>query len=679
MALTKVNFRMIDDRVFDVVNYGADNTGATDTSTAIQAALNAAETAGGGTVFFPKGTYLLNAPVTLTSTNKFTLDGDDCVIQFGTAFNVGNTHQLTNPITLSGNAPTELTGSITNMFGNWIQLTTCPPSDKGNRVIVCDNAAGSKWVGNNGRPTLLAAVDFADTTNNVLNFYPAIDFDTTVTNASTGEIDATDIVVYLYDGDIEVKITSGLTFKGNLLPIGTDPAVAGQAAGGASAYGLLLQRGKFRIEADFIHVNQAITFSEADGEATGCVIRGSYNGNGINVKHRSIGRINNCKITQSRHAIDVGGSTSDAASMFVSNCVLSANRDSADESIYPGENYGCIETHPAAKHVHISNSQISGGFVIASGFITIDNCHILTTVSDGAFYFRSDGFNNGSLDISNCKFNIERRQPSYNAGDGVGTFGSDLSLFEHDTPANVVTGWSMSMSNCSIKANDAQQWAAPTRVVCNVGTVQWDEIVFDSNRWYFTGTPFDEVIFRGHSDGTGHYRITNNTFYGLGVNLFRDNTLDQFVDVDVINNKIINTDSTASHFASIALIVSGLNTSDGTINHVTIDGNHIETRGATYGIFVRATNESFNIKNNTVSFIGSTLGTAIRAERNTNSTNTTFVGTIDYNQIRSNGNTITNGIVFAGLGASNYYQTGNNVIQTASTPVTTSGSAATVG
>lgn len=41
----------------DVTNYGADNTGTNDATSAIQSAINAVEAAGGGTVYLPAGTY----------------------------------------------------------------------------------------------------------------------------------------------------------------------------------------------------------------------------------------------------------------------------------------------------------------------------------------------------------------------------------------------------------------------------------------------------------------------------------------------------------------------------------------------------------------------------------------------------------------------------------------------
>lgn len=58
MALTKVTYSMIEGQYINVLDYGADNTGGTDTTTAIQAAIDAAA---GRTVYFPTGTYVVTS------------------------------------------------------------------------------------------------------------------------------------------------------------------------------------------------------------------------------------------------------------------------------------------------------------------------------------------------------------------------------------------------------------------------------------------------------------------------------------------------------------------------------------------------------------------------------------------------------------------------------------------
>jgi parallel beta-helix repeat protein len=67
MALTKAHFRMIAGQSFNVKDYGAIGDGVANDASAIQAAINAADAAGGGTVYFPSGDYKTDAQVTLCS------------------------------------------------------------------------------------------------------------------------------------------------------------------------------------------------------------------------------------------------------------------------------------------------------------------------------------------------------------------------------------------------------------------------------------------------------------------------------------------------------------------------------------------------------------------------------------------------------------------------------------
>jgi hypothetical protein len=60
MSLTKASYSMITGAPFNVLDYGADSTGATDSRAACQAAINACRAAGGGVVYFPEGQYLIN-------------------------------------------------------------------------------------------------------------------------------------------------------------------------------------------------------------------------------------------------------------------------------------------------------------------------------------------------------------------------------------------------------------------------------------------------------------------------------------------------------------------------------------------------------------------------------------------------------------------------------------------
>jgi hypothetical protein len=59
MSLTKVTYSMISGAFANVLDYGAKGDNATNDTAAIQSAINAVFAAGGGTVYFPSGTYLV--------------------------------------------------------------------------------------------------------------------------------------------------------------------------------------------------------------------------------------------------------------------------------------------------------------------------------------------------------------------------------------------------------------------------------------------------------------------------------------------------------------------------------------------------------------------------------------------------------------------------------------------
>jgi hypothetical protein len=67
MSLTKASYSMINGAVLNVLDYGADSTGATDSTSAIQTALNAAAALNGCILFFPRGTYTCANTLSLPS------------------------------------------------------------------------------------------------------------------------------------------------------------------------------------------------------------------------------------------------------------------------------------------------------------------------------------------------------------------------------------------------------------------------------------------------------------------------------------------------------------------------------------------------------------------------------------------------------------------------------------
>lgn len=103
MSLTKVTYSMIKGAVFNVLDFGATGDGSTNDQAACQAAVDAAVAAGGGAVYFPAGTYLLNSvPSSDTTPNGILIpdtngvfDTNNGIMLFGdgidTVLKAGNT------------------------------------------------------------------------------------------------------------------------------------------------------------------------------------------------------------------------------------------------------------------------------------------------------------------------------------------------------------------------------------------------------------------------------------------------------------------------------------------------------------------------------------------------------------------------------------------------------------
>lgn len=82
MSLTKVSYSMIQGASANVLDYGAKGDGTTDDTVAIQAAVNAVGVAGGGTVYFPTGTYVIvNTPIRVPFNNMNLVGGQDVIIK----------------------------------------------------------------------------------------------------------------------------------------------------------------------------------------------------------------------------------------------------------------------------------------------------------------------------------------------------------------------------------------------------------------------------------------------------------------------------------------------------------------------------------------------------------------------------------------------------------------------
>lgn len=94
MALTKAHYRMIEGTALNVLDYGADPTGATDSTAAINAAI-----ADGNNIYVPEGTYSINSTLTIGVNKRIVgagvnstlkMDSDVSLIDTTNAFRLNN-------------------------------------------------------------------------------------------------------------------------------------------------------------------------------------------------------------------------------------------------------------------------------------------------------------------------------------------------------------------------------------------------------------------------------------------------------------------------------------------------------------------------------------------------------------------------------------------------------------
>lgn len=82
MALTKATYSMLAGGAANILDFGADPTGVSGSSAAIQAAINSVNTQGGGAVYIPSGTYLIDANNELVSSLTVFGDGASSILKF---------------------------------------------------------------------------------------------------------------------------------------------------------------------------------------------------------------------------------------------------------------------------------------------------------------------------------------------------------------------------------------------------------------------------------------------------------------------------------------------------------------------------------------------------------------------------------------------------------------------
>ena len=628
-------------------------------------------------------TYTLNAPVAATGAGKIKITGSG-TFKAGASFADGQTNENLHIMTFSGDAPQTLTTST--LFYNYLTMaTTIPSTKKGDRIVIIDNTSGNYWdtSGNNYREHTLAHVDYTDTTNDVINFRPEIDFPVLYDNATTREITDTNIIVNLYNADIEVHIQRGITFEGGVNPLAVE-------IGMNYGKGIKISRGKFYIDCNFTGWHDCVRLEEGELWANGVRMEGAYStagGNGFKIINASYAQLVNCKSLNGRHALAVGGSTQDGAEVIASNCVFGDTRQSQNSTTYPSDESRAVDTHGNCKRLILDNCRLYGGLQYGGRLIKASNCYIrgqaVTPIEP-----RSDDIKDGTQAyFDNCDIALSARLATAAdaLGGGIGTFTTDVYWMKHGADSGF-TGGILELTECKFLTEDNTTWNSGTILHLEPGQVGLSRFVLDNCDFGFGGTNVREIAIDPFCDD-GNVFIKTNRMSGcaMTVGVRGTSSISQaWRNAFIEHNYVLNTDETSGQFYSYGMQVNGDTTVSSQNQELHINDNVVHSFGDTGGISMDdCVNELVVAKSNTVKYTGAgALGHALRTNVNQNATSDHVTAHVDLNTVihdeASTTNTITVGIQINGLaGVSGFYATGNNAVKGAVTDISTTGSAIT--
>lgn len=232
MGLTKVTYSMIDGAPLNVLDFGADNTGSDDSTSAIQAAIDAATT-NGGTVYLPNGTYIINGSGSTIGSREYglLLKSNVALVgesEYGTVLKAKASSDIdlinTNRASAQSNIQVKnltLDGNQANRgssdgFNLWVynitdlvieNVNSIDPTSWGLRIEKCDTVQINHITCNHGAYSNTDGVHFVDTDNVVGS---SISIVTAGDDGFVIQANAQDVVNYAISG-IYVNALNGLS------------------------------------------------------------------------------------------------------------------------------------------------------------------------------------------------------------------------------------------------------------------------------------------------------------------------------------------------------------------------------------------------------------------------------------------------------------------------------------
>jgi len=358
--------RSLADRFADVVNvkdYGADNTGATDASTEIQAALNS----GGKMVYVPAGTYKLNSNLSVPQGVSIKGDGQGVTIFDASAMDYTTLPAGSSIIKVAEITPTAIPDLASNVSINDKELTLATAHDvEVGDIILIYNPTDGSW---NSDRTYYRAGEYlkvSAVSGSTLRFEGSV-----VDDYAVADVD-------LYKMDMGYCSMTNFTIKCN------------PNAQGSSTRGLTLNHCKHSVVRDVevitapytgISLSRCFDVTADNCRATdnfGDELGGEY---GLAVSNCTYVTVKDCHLCAQRHALTTGGGSGIGK---VTNRFLNyVNNHVSTEG-----NSQALDIHGNSEYVNVSNNMIDGGIDFGGDYINISNNTLMgKTVNGSAIYF----------------------------------------------------------------------------------------------------------------------------------------------------------------------------------------------------------------------------------------------------------------------------------------------------
>lgn len=358
--------RSFADRFNDVVNvldYGADNTGATDSKTAIQAALNS----GGKTVYVPAGTYKLDSNLSVPQGVSIKGEGQGSTIFDASSMDYTALPSNSDIIEVAEVTPVAIPALASNVSINDKEITLASSHTVSvGDIVLIYNPTDYSWHGSRSYYRAGEYLKVTAVTGNVLRFEGSIVDDYVIAD------------VALYKVDMGYCSMTGFTLKCN------------PNAQGTLTSGLRLNHCRHSVVRDVEVITApytAISLSRCfDVTADNCRATDNFEneGNGeygLAVWNCTYVTVKDCHLCSQRHGLTTGGG--DGVGQVTNRFLNYVNNHVSTEGIAQA-----LDLHGNSEYANVSNNMIDGGIDFGGDYINISNNTIYgKTVNGSAVYF----------------------------------------------------------------------------------------------------------------------------------------------------------------------------------------------------------------------------------------------------------------------------------------------------